>query len=79
MFSEECINFSNVNIIKGQGKCGVAVIRISGTDARLAIEKMTNIAKLEPRKAYLRNIRNPLTGETIDKGLCLWFPGTLFI
>ncbi|XP_016842569.1 tRNA modification GTPase GTPBP3, mitochondrial isoform X1 [Nasonia vitripennis] len=59
----------------GQGKCGVAVVRISGTDARLAIEKMTNIAKLEPRKAYLRNIRNPQTGETIDKGLCLWFPG----
>ncbi|XP_014218037.1 tRNA modification GTPase GTPBP3, mitochondrial [Copidosoma floridanum] len=58
----------------GQGKCGVAVVRISGSNARAALEKMTNISKLEPRKAYLRNIKNPETGEVIDQGLCLWFP-----
>ncbi|XP_058807558.1 tRNA modification GTPase GTPBP3, mitochondrial isoform X2 [Phymastichus coffea] len=59
----------------GQGKCGVAVVRISGSEAKLALDKMTNISKLEPRKAYLRNIRNSETGDIIDKGLCLWFPG----
>lgn len=40
-----------------------------------ALKKMTNISKLEQRKAYLRKIRDPETGEIIDKGLCLWFPG----
>lgn len=59
----------------GQGKCGVAVIRISGSEAKVALDKMTSISRLEPRKAYLRNIRNPESGEIIDQGLCLWFPG----
>ncbi|XP_048504724.1 tRNA modification GTPase GTPBP3, mitochondrial isoform X2 [Athalia rosae] len=36
---------------------------------------MVNIVKPEPRKALLRNICDPDTGEVIDKGLCLWFPG----
>ncbi|CAB0034450.1 unnamed protein product [Trichogramma brassicae] len=58
----------------GHGKCGVAVVRISGPCAKLAIEKMTNISKLEARKAYLKNICHPTTKEIIDKGLCLWFP-----
>lgn len=62
----------------GQGKCGVAVVRISGSAAKYAIEKMTSITNVEPRKAYLRNIKNPRTGEIIDRGLCLWFPGTQF-
>ena len=64
-------------LTEGQGKCGVAVVRISGIDARIALEKMTSISNLEPRKAYLRNIRNPETGEIIDKGLCLWFPSII--
>lgn len=40
-----------------------------------ALKKMTNISKLEPRKAFLRKIRDPETREVIDNGLCLWFPG----
>ncbi|XP_015522860.2 tRNA modification GTPase GTPBP3, mitochondrial isoform X1 [Neodiprion lecontei] len=59
----------------GHGKCGVAVIRISGSQAIDALKQMTNITKLEPRKAFLRNICDPDTREVIDKGLCLWFPG----
>lgn len=70
-------NFLKINFCVGQGKCGVAVIRISGSDAELAIKKMTNIKNLKPRQAYLRNIKNPEDGEVIDRGLCLWFPGLL--
>lgn len=39
-----------------------------------ALKKMTNISQLEPRKVFLRKIRDPETGEVIDNGLCLWFP-----
>lgn len=61
---------------KGHGKCGVAVVRISGSRSLEALKRMTNISKLEPRRAFLRKIRDPETGEIIDNGLCLWFPGT---
>ncbi|XP_011869079.1 PREDICTED: tRNA modification GTPase GTPBP3, mitochondrial [Vollenhovia emeryi] len=59
----------------GHGKCGVAVMRMSGSRSLEVLQKMTSISKLEPRKAYLRKIRDPETGEVIDNGLCLWFPG----
>ncbi|XP_024878604.1 tRNA modification GTPase GTPBP3, mitochondrial [Temnothorax curvispinosus] len=59
----------------GHGKCGVAVVRISGSRSLEALKKMTSISKLEPRRAFLRKIRDPETGEVIDNGLCLWFPG----
>ncbi|XP_012526499.1 tRNA modification GTPase GTPBP3, mitochondrial isoform X2 [Monomorium pharaonis] len=59
----------------GHGKCGVAVVRISGGRSLEALKKMTSISKLEPRRAFLRKIRDPETGEVIDNGLCLWFPG----
>ncbi|XP_066584484.1 tRNA modification GTPase GTPBP3, mitochondrial [Prorops nasuta] len=58
----------------GQGKCGVAVVRVSGDEARCACFKMTNIQKLESRKALFKTIYDPVTKEVIDKGLCLWFP-----
>lgn len=61
---------------EGRGKCGVAVVRISGRQSMEALKKMTNISQLEPRKVFLRKIRDPETGEVIDNGLCLWFPGT---
>ncbi|KAI8967544.1 hypothetical protein BDF20DRAFT_927890 [Mycotypha africana] len=64
------------------GKAGVAVIRISGKNALEAINKMTFPSKkpieqmnTEPRRAYFRRIRHPQTGEVLDKGLVLWFPG----
>ncbi|KAI4502775.1 hypothetical protein M0802_001819 [Mischocyttarus mexicanus] len=59
----------------GHGKCGVAVVRISGRKAINALNKMTTILNIEPRKAILRKILDPETKEVIDKGLCLWFPG----
>ncbi|KAL0112670.1 hypothetical protein PUN28_012143 [Cardiocondyla obscurior] len=59
----------------GQGKCGVAVVRVSGSRSLEALKRMTSISRLEPRRAFLRKIRDPESGEIIDNGLCLWFPG----
>ncbi|KAK6631297.1 hypothetical protein RUM44_005823 [Polyplax serrata] len=63
-----------------QGKCGVAVIRVSGPKARDAIFKMTNCKELpKPRTATLHHIRDPETTEDLDRGLILWFPGKLIL
>ncbi|XP_063609040.1 tRNA modification GTPase GTPBP3, mitochondrial-like [Penaeus indicus] len=60
----------------GQGKCGVAVVRVTGDRARDVFTFMTLPKTLpEPRKATLRRIIHPNTGEGLDHGLVLWFPG----
>ncbi|XP_050422789.1 tRNA modification GTPase GTPBP3, mitochondrial [Adelges cooleyi] len=59
----------------GFGKCGVAVVRVSGPSASHAILKMTRLPALpEPRKACLNKIVDPSTKEQLDNGLLLWFP-----
>lgn len=60
----------------GQGKCGVAVIRVSGSYAPEALKTMLDAPALpKPRYAHLKTIKHPLTKETLDQGLVLWFPG----
>lgn len=59
----------------GQGKCGVAVIRVSGAYASEALKRMLDApAPPKPRHAHLKTIKHPLTKETLDQGLVLWFP-----
>ena len=59
----------------GQGKCGVAVIRISGPQAQEALEQMCSWrSPPPPRAAQLRRLKDPVTKEPIDNGLVLWFP-----
>ncbi|WP_371326937.1 tRNA uridine-5-carboxymethylaminomethyl(34) synthesis GTPase MnmE [Stappia sp. ES.058] len=53
---------------------GVAVLRVSGRDARVAFETMMGRLP-EPRKATLARLHDPETGELIDASLVLWFPG----
>ncbi|XP_045482426.1 tRNA modification GTPase GTPBP3, mitochondrial [Harmonia axyridis] len=60
----------------GQGKCGVAVIRITGPRAEDALRYIGGFKHLpEPRQVLLKSLRNPTNGDIIDKGLVLWFPG----
>ncbi|KAJ9589478.1 hypothetical protein L9F63_017295, partial [Diploptera punctata] len=59
----------------GHGKCGVAVIRISGPKASEAIVRITRNSLPQPRHAMLRRLKDTVTNETLDKGLILWFPG----
>ena len=57
-------------------KAGVAVIRVSGPQTKLCVEKLTvNQSYPKPRMASLRYIRCPQTNDALDKGLVLWFPG----
>ena len=52
---------------------GVAVVRTSGPQSRLVLETMIG-GPVDPRRAVLRSIRDR-NGESIDRGLVLWFPG----
>jgi tRNA modification GTPase len=58
----------------GRPPAAIAVVRVSGPQAGVALEKL--IGRLsEPRKAALARVRDPANGEPIDEALALWFPG----
>jgi tRNA modification GTPase len=59
----------------GPGISGIAVIRVSGVDAKKVIELLTNKTLPLPKVATLRKISKINTSELIDEGLVLWFPG----
>ena len=59
----------------GPGISGIAIIRVSGEDAKKVIKLLTNGALPEPRVATLRKINKINTSELIDEGIILWFPG----
>jgi len=59
----------------GPGISGVAVIRISGTETKKIILKLTNGEFPKPRIATLKKINKINTNEMIDEGIILWFPG----
>ncbi|XP_031640996.1 uncharacterized protein LOC116352488 [Contarinia nasturtii] len=62
----------------GFGKCGVAVVRVSGPETKTAITSLTKTVpstkNLKPRYASLRKLWHPKTNDLIDKGLVLFFP-----
>lgn len=58
----------------GRPPAAVAVIRISGPQAGAALIALVG-RMVAPRHATLAEVRDPATGETIDEGLALWFPG----
>ncbi|NWS47405.1 GTPB3 GTPase, partial [Probosciger aterrimus] len=63
-------------VSSGHGRCGVAVIRTSGPGSRGALQSLTGRPALPPpRVLALRRIRDPATGEPLDRGLVVWFQG----
>ena len=58
----------------GPGISGIAVIRISGPNSKLAVEKLTQKTIPKPKVATLRKINKINTSEIIDEGIILWFP-----
>ena len=57
----------------GRPPAAIAVVRVSGPSAGVALEKL--IGRLpEPRKAALARVRDPRSNEVIDEALALWFP-----
>ncbi|XP_036997870.2 tRNA modification GTPase GTPBP3, mitochondrial [Artibeus jamaicensis] len=60
----------------GQGRCGIAVIRTSGPASGHALRSLTVPWDLPPaRRACLRLLTDPCSGEPLDRALVLWFPG----
>ncbi len=58
----------------GHGRCGVAVVRVSGPAAGRALDAIAD-GRPEPRRASVRTLVDPVTCLEIDHGLILWFPG----
>jgi len=58
----------------GRGPAAIAVIRMSGPRAGAALTAL-GVKIPEPRKAAFARLRDPGSGEIIDEGLALWFPG----
>ncbi len=64
-----------VALASAPGRSGVAVLRVSGPDARAVFPEICRQAEPpEPRRAVLRALKDPKTGELIDRALVLWFP-----
>ena len=62
-------------LASARGRAGVAVMRLSGTDAGTALAILTGRDVPPPRQAAFRSFSDPATGAVIDRGLALWFPG----
>ena len=59
----------------GGGRAAIAVVRVSGPAAAEALTRIGGAPLPAPRRAAPRRFRQPDTGEPIDRGLALWFPG----
>jgi len=55
------------------GRSAVAILRISGPASRFVLETICGRVPA-PRVASLRTLRD-VSGQAIDRGLVLWFPG----
>jgi tRNA modification GTPase len=68
------INDTSFALSSGPPPAAIGVVRVSGPRARVALEKMIGRVP-EPRRAAFVRVRDPASGEVIDEGLALWFPG----
>lgn len=59
----------------GGGPAGIAVIRISGPEAGPALQRLTGAVPPPPRHATLAGLQDADSGEALDRGLVIWFPG----
>jgi tRNA modification GTPase len=58
----------------GSVPAAIAVIRVSGPQARAALQSLTGKVP-EPRRAVFASLREPQSGEVIDQALVLFFEG----
>ncbi len=61
-------------LASAKGRAGVAVMRLSGEDAGMALATLTGKDVPPARQAALRTFADPGTAIVIDRGLALWFP-----
>ncbi|HEY0146655.1 MAG TPA: tRNA uridine-5-carboxymethylaminomethyl(34) synthesis GTPase MnmE [Methylovirgula sp.] len=60
-------------LASGQGRAAIAVLRLSGAGVASILAAIVEKAT-PPRQAVLATFRDPVSGEAIDRGLCLFFP-----
>lgn len=58
----------------GHPPAAIGVVRLSGPAARSGLEALARGVP-EPRRAALRRLRDPATGQELDQALVLWLPG----
>ena len=56
------------------GRAGIAVVRISGPDAK-AIGRRLGATDLKPRQATLTAVRDPDSGRLLDRAVVTFYPG----
>lgn len=59
----------------GAPPAGIAVIRISGQQAGHALKAICGSALPDVRRAVLRAIRHPQSGDMLDRAMVIWLPG----
>jgi tRNA modification GTPase len=57
------------------GRAAIGVLRVSGPQAAALCRALTGRSPPPPRRASLRRLVDPRSGEAIDDGLVIWFPG----
>ncbi len=57
------------------GRAGVAIVRVSGPDAGQALRALRGRDLPPARRAVRAHLSDPSSGEALDDGLVLWFPG----
>ena len=57
----------------GTGRAAVAIVRISGPDCDTAVRALTSDASLNDRVASVRDLRDPETGELLDRSIVIRF------
>lgn len=60
-------------LASGQGRAGVAVVRLSGPDAGEAVRRLAGSVP-QPRLSTRATFTDPRTSDVLDHGLLLWFP-----
>ncbi|OEJ64124.1 tRNA uridine-5-carboxymethylaminomethyl(34) synthesis GTPase MnmE [Magnetovibrio blakemorei] len=60
-------------LASGSGRAGVAVVRISGPQAGVALAALTAKPLPQPRRAQLMRLRHPQSQDILDDALVLWF------
>ena len=61
-------------LASGRGRAGVSVIRVSGPQALHSLTRLSSLGdNLARRTAHLTTLTNPVSRETIDKALVLFF------
>jgi len=63
-----------IALASGVGRAGVAVIRLSGPQAGVALMALTGRNLPPPRRAARRAFCAPESGLSLDDGIAIWFP-----